>query len=108
MKHIWQIKGLLLSKRIKWGEIAKGHFSKITEAACWEPPRKAVYSEHSIAIHSFSKAGYVTAELAIVHAELRAWEATTFCDFWKMTSSDFTLFYSVLTQANIRFLRCAW
>ena len=52
-------------------------------------------------LHSISKAGYVTAILAIVHTELRAWEASIFCDFWKIISCDFTLFYSFLTQANI-------
>ena len=62
----------------------------------------------SIAIHSVSKAGFVTAVLAIVHTELHAREASSFCDFWKMTSCDFTLFYSFLTQANIIVFRCAW
>ena len=67
------------------------------------PPRKATNSEHSIAIHSISKAGYVTAVLAIVCTELRAREASSFCDFWQMTSCDFTLFYSFLTQAIMIF-----
>ena len=48
--------------------------------AHWEQPRKASHSEYSIAIHSVSVAGYVTAVLAIVCAELCAWEAS-FCDF---------------------------
>ena len=82
----------------KWDEITKGHFSKITENACRKPPGKAVYSEHSIAIHSILKAGYVTAVLAIVRTELRAREASSFCDFWKMTFCDFTLFYSFFIQ----------
>ena len=43
--------------------------------------QKAAYSEHSIAIHSISKVGYVTAVLAIVRAELCAREASSFCDF---------------------------
>ena len=102
MNHIWKIKGLLLSKRRKC-KIAKGHFSKITEIARWEPPRMTVYSEHSIAIHSISKTGYVTAILAIVHPKLSAREASSFCDLWKMTSCDFTLFYYFLTQSNICF-----
>ena len=38
-------------------------------------------SEHSIAIHSISLMGYVAAVLAIVRTELRAWEASSFCDF---------------------------
>ena len=57
------------------------------------------FSEHSI-----SKAGYVTAVLAIVRTELCAREASSFCHFWKMTSCEFTLFYLFLTQANIFFI----
>ena len=97
MKHIWKIKRLLLPQ-------PTGHFSKITETARCKPPQKAVYSELLIAIHSTSKAGYVTTRLAIVRTELRAREASSFCDFWKMTSCDFTLFYSFLKEANINFL----
>ena len=79
-----------VKKEGKCGKIAKGNFSKITETARWKPPQKAPYSEHSIAIHSISKAGYVTAVLAIVRAELCAREASSFRDFWKMTSCNFT------------------
>ena len=77
----------------------KGHFSKITENAPWESPRKAAYSEHSIL-----KVGYVTAILTFVPTELRAREASSFCEFWKMTSCDFTLIYSFFTHTNISFL----
>ena len=59
-------------------KLQNGHFSKITETACWEPPRKNI---QYIAIHSISKAGYVTAVLAIVCTEVRAREASSFCDF---------------------------
>ena len=78
---------------------------KITLKKSQKPPQKAAYSEHSIAFHSISKAGYVTAALAIVHTQLRAREASGFCDFWKMTSCKFTLISSYLTQANIIFLK---
>ena len=64
--------------------------NKITETTRWERPRKATDSEHSIAIHSTSKAGYVTAVWAIVCTELHAQEASSFCDFWKVTSFDCT------------------
>ena len=58
-------------KRRKCGEITKVQFSKsqklfITEAA---------YSEHSIAIHYLSMAGYVTAVPAFVCG------TSSFCDF---------------------------
>ena len=76
-------------------------FSKITETARWEPLRMAAYSEHSIAIHSISKAGYVSTGLVIVCPELRARKASSFCDFWKLTFCDFTLFYSSLTQTFV-------
>ena len=63
----------------------------------------------SIAIHSISKAGYCNRRiLAIVRTELRAREASSFCDFWNMASCDFTLFYSFLIHANVNILRCAW
>ena len=103
MKHISKILRLLCQKGEKCDEIVKGHFSKITETARWEPPRKAAYSEHSIAIHSISKAGYVTTVLAIVRTKIRAREASSFCDFWKITSSDFTLFYSFLDSSKHNF-----
>ena len=106
--HLKNQRVAFAKKEKKCGEIAKGNFSKITETTRWEPPRKAAYSEHSIARHSISKAGYVTAVLAIVCNELRAREASSFCDFWKITSCDFTLFHSVLTQSNVCFLRSAW
>ena len=35
---------------------------------------------------------YLTAILDIVYAELHAWEASSFCNFWKIISRDFTLF----------------
>ena len=54
-----------------------GHFSKITETAHRASSTEAAYSEHSIAIHSISIAGYVNA----VHFELQAGEASSFCDF---------------------------
>ena len=43
-------------------------------------------------------AGYVTAAPAFVNAKLEAREASSFSDFWKMTSLDFTAFFSILTQ----------
>ena len=38
--------------------------------------------------------------LAIVGTKLSAWEASSFCDFWKLTSCDFTLSNSFFTKAN--------
>ena len=53
------------------------------------------YSEHSIAIHAISKAGYVTAVLAIVRTELRAREASSFCDIekWRLAISPYFIPY---------------
>ena len=45
MTHKWKIY-FCCHKGEKCDEIAKGHFSKITETARWEPPRKAAYTEH--------------------------------------------------------------
>ena len=44
-------------------------------------------------------AGYVTTVVAFVRAKLRAREASSFCDFWKMTtiSTHFTPFLLMQT-----------
>ena len=68
--------------------------------------RRPIHNIYSIAIHSISKAGYVTTVLTIVRTELRTREASSFCDFWKITSCDFTLFL-FFVSANVSFL-CAW
>ena len=51
-----------------------------------------------------SVAGYVTAVLAFLCYELPAREVSSFCDFLKMTSCDFTTFFSFLTQVHLCFL----
>ena len=50
--------------------------------------------------YSISMMGYVTAVLAFVCSKLPAREASSFCDFWQLTSCDFTAFFSFLTRAN--------
>ena len=80
----------------------KGHIKKITETARWEPPRKAVYSEHSIAIHSISKADYVTALLAIIRTEFRSsWRRAVSVIFEKWPA--ISPYFSFLTKANVIF-----
>ena len=49
-------------------------------------------------------AGCVSAVRAIVYFELPAREASSFCDFWKLTSSDFIAFISSLIEVNFCFL----
>ena len=49
-------------------------------------------------------AGYVNAVRAIVCFELPAREASSFCDFWKLTSCDFIAFISSLIEVNFCFL----
>ena len=61
-----------------------------TEATC--------YSEHSIAIHSILLTGYVTTVAASVCGKLPAQEASSFCDFFFMTSCDFTAYNPVLLK----------
>ena len=70
----------------------------------WASSTEAAYSEHSIAIHSISMAGYVNAVPAFVCFELPAREASRFCDFWKLTSCDFIAFISSLIEVNVCFL----
>ena len=74
----------------------------LTENLYERPPIQK--SEYSMAIHSMSMAGYVTAVLAFVHAELCGRESRSFCDFWKVSSCNFTPFSSFLTQPNV----CFW
>ena len=78
----------------KLGEIAKGHFSKIAETAHQASSTEAAYSEHSIAIHSISMAGYVTPVPAFVCVKLPSRKANSLCEFWQLTSCDFTAFVS--------------
>ena len=61
----------------------------------------SLYSEHSIALHSISMAGYATTVPAFVCFRLPAREASSFCDFWKLTSCDFTAFFSLLTEVHV-------
>ena len=87
---LWQIKGLLLSKRRKIN-------NKITETAHWEPPRKTAYLEHSIAIHSISMSmAGLTAVLAFVRVELRAQEARCEQFLWFLKSEFLWLHCSFL------------
>ena len=82
----------------------KGHFSKITETAHWASSTEADYSEHLIAIHSISMAGYVNTVPAFVCFEIPAREASSFCDFWKLTSCDFIAFISSVIEVNFLFV----
>ena len=75
-------------------------FRKITETAQRASSTQAAYSEHSIATHSISMPGYVMAILAFVLSELTIREASNFCDFGKLTSCDFTAFFSFFTKVN--------
>ena len=68
-------------------------------------PRRAAYSEHSIAIHSISMACYVIAVRAIVCFELPPREASNSCDVWKLTSRDFIAF--IFDWSKLCFL-CAY
>ena len=49
---------------------------------------------------SISMAGYVDAVPAFVCFELPAREASSFCDFWKLTSCNFIAFISSLIEVN--------
>ena len=49
---------------------------------------------------TMSMAGYVTAVLAFVRAELCGRETSIFCDFWQVTyNCDFTPFYLIIWLA---------
>ena len=86
----------------------EGHFSKIAKTAHRASSTELAYSEHSIAIHSISMAGYVNDVPAIVCFELPAREASSFCDFWKLTSCDYISSISSLIEVNFYFFTCAY
>ena len=95
MKHIWKkANGYFCQKKREKNamKLQKVIFQK-SQKLLTENLHETAYLEHSKAIHSISKAGYVTAVLVIVCVELHAREASSFFDFWKMTSYDFALFY---------------
>ena len=75
----------------------------LTERALSELRGGSLNSEHSIAIHSISMAGYVNAVPAFVCFELPAREASSFCDFWKLTSSDFIAFNLLYDWSKLSF-----
>ena len=75
-------------------------FSKIQEIAHRASSMEAAYSDHSIAIHSITMAGYVTTVPALVCGELPAREVSTFCDFKKITSYDFTAFSPLFDSSS--------
>ena len=63
--HLENKQRCVYQKGEKCGEIAKVNFSKITEFAHQASSTERAYSEHSIAIHSTSMMGYVTAIMAV-------------------------------------------
>ena len=99
---IWSIKRMLLPKRRKmWWNRKRSHFRNHRNCSLRTSTKCCLF--RTFDCYSISKAGYVTTVLAIVRTELRDREASSFCDFWKMTSCEFTFFYSFLTRANIIF-----
>ena len=99
---LWSIaektKGCFLSKRRKMQWNHNRSFFKKSQELAERASQNATFSEHSIAIHSNSIVGYITAILVFVHAERRAREVSSFCDFWKTDLLQFhcilLLFYS--------------
>ena len=85
----------------------KAIFRKMAETAHRASSTVAADSEHSIAIHSISMAGYLTTVPAFVCIELPAREASSFCDFFKLTLCNFTTYFSFLTDVILYFVRCA-
>ena len=117
INHIWtqinysspnethkKIKVLLLSKRRKMWNCKRSFFRNHMNCSLRTSTKGRLFRTFNRA--SISKAGYVTAVLAFFRAEIRTWEASSFCDFWKMTSRKFTVFHSFLTQALFLFEMC--
>ena len=65
---------------------------------------QTAYSEHSIAVHSITVAGYVTANWLLSAANSQPWRRAISVIFDKLPLtiwSDFTTFFSFLTGANL-------
>ena len=92
-KNIWKTQDFLTAKRRKMWLNHERSFFEIRKycspSELWASSMDTAYSKHSIAIHSISMAGCVNAVRAIVCFELPAREASSVCDFWKLTSCDF-------------------
>ena len=94
-KHIWKRK----QRYAKMWWNCKMPFFKIKESAHCEPPRKVAYSEYSIAIHSISMAGYITAVLAFVWANSKPGKRAVSVTF--RTLPLFFYFYFLLKQTFV-------
>ena len=70
-------------EKMQWNRKRIFFLQKSQETARWEPLRKAAHSEHSIAIHSISKAGYVIAVLAICQCRAPCLGGEQFLSFLK-------------------------
>ena len=88
---------------MRWNR--KWFFFFIAETAHRASSTEAAYSQHSIAIHSISIAGYVTPVPAFLCGKLPGRKASSLCDFWKLTLLRFHPFFSFLTQVNPFFLQ---
>ena len=64
--HLKGIKDCLCQKVENCSEIAKGHLKNHTNGSLSKLYERLAFSEYSIAIHSISVVGYVTALLAFV------------------------------------------
>ena len=68
----------------------------LTKRAPWRQPIQNI----SITIYSIAVAGYVTSVPAFVRGELPAREASTFCDYFKMTSCEVTAFFLLFDSSK--------
>ena len=89
MKHIWKNFVRVNKEKMHWNR-KRSLFQKSQNMFHERAQRKAAFSEHLISIRSISMMGYVTTALAFISGVHRAREASSFCDFWKITFCDFT------------------
>ena len=108
MKHIWKIKGRVLSKWRNCGEIAKVIFKNHRNCSQRTSTKGRLFRAAFISYSSISMTGYVTAPPAFVHGKLHALKESRLCKKKIMSSYNFTAFFSILTRANLCVFRCAW
>ena len=106
-KHISKTNVWLSQKGVNWGEIARGHFSKITDTA--RLPATELGTDKS------QYGGYITRHWNWMNSYWMFWigglswrfSVSSFCDFWEMTICDFIAFFSFLAKATLWIFRCA-
>ena len=98
MNHIWTLIAIVLLMKHIWTKIKGCLLALVKKEKNTVKLQKVIYKKHKNCSRRTSTKDRLFRtfnghSLAFAHAELYAREASSFCDFWQMTSCDFTAFY---------------